>query len=51
MLIASNAHIEEAFKSVQQSIMTIIKNCGSEDWIVNETIAYFISSIKIVLRF
>ena len=33
-LIASNSDINEAFKSMHQSIMTKIKNYASEDWIV-----------------
>ena len=37
-LISSDSDIDEAFKSMHQSIMTKIKNCASEDWIVIEII-------------
>ena len=33
-LIASDSDIDEAFKSMHQSIITKIKNYASEDWIV-----------------
>ena len=37
-LIASDSDIDEAFKSMHQSIMTKIKNYASEDWIVLEDV-------------
>ena len=37
-LIASDSDIDEAFKSMRQSIMTKIKNYASEDWIVLDVI-------------
>ena len=37
-LIASDSDIDEAFKSMHQSIMTKIKNYACEDWIVLEDI-------------
>ena len=36
-LIASDSDIDEAFRSMHQSIMTKIKNSASKDWIVSET--------------
>ena len=33
-LIASDSDIDGAFKSIPQSIMTKIRNCAGEDWIV-----------------
>ena len=44
-LIASDLDIDEAFKSMHQSIMTKIKHYASEDWIVIEKIVKH--SIKI----
>ena len=37
-LIASDSDIDEAFKSMHQSIMTKIKNYACEDWIVLDAI-------------
>ena len=37
-LIASDSNIDEAFKSMCQSIMTKIKNYPSEDWVVLDVI-------------
>ena len=37
-LIASDSNIDEAFKSMRQSIMTKIKNYASEDWVVLDVI-------------
>ena len=37
-LIVSDSEIDEAFKSMHQSIMTKIKNYGSKDWIVLDVI-------------
>ena len=37
-LIASTSDIDEAFKSMHQSIMTKIKNHACEDWIVFDVI-------------
>ena len=37
-VIASNSDIDEAFKYMHQSIMTKIKNCAYEDWIVLDVI-------------
>ena len=37
-LIVSDSDIDEAFKSMHQSIMTKIKNYASEDWIVLEDV-------------
>ena len=37
-LIASVSDIDEAFKSMHQSIMTKIKSYACEDWIVLDTI-------------
>ena len=44
-LIASDSEIDEAFKSMHQSIMTKIKNYACEDWIISDVI------IKHSLRF
>ena len=43
-LIVTDSEIDEALKSIHQSIMTKIKNSASEDWIIIETIV--IHSIK-----
>ena len=40
-LTASDSEIVEAFKSMHQSIITIIKNCASKDWVVIETTVKF----------
>ena len=37
-LIASDSDIDEAFKSIHQSIMTKIKNYACKDWIVLDVI-------------
>ena len=37
-LIASDSGIDEAFKSMHQSIMTKIKNYDSKDWVVFDVI-------------
>ena len=37
-LIASDSDIDEAFKSMHQSIITKIKNYACEDWIVLDAI-------------
>ena len=37
-LIASDSGIDEAFKSMHQSIMTKIKNYASKDWVVFDVI-------------
>ena len=37
-LIPSDSYIDEAFKSIHQSIMTKIKNYACEDWIVLDVI-------------
>ena len=37
-LIASDLHIDEAFKSMHQRIMTKIKNYACKDWIVLDVI-------------
>ena len=37
-LIASDSDIDEAFKSMHQSIMTKIKNYACKDWIVLDVI-------------
>ena len=37
-LIANNSEIDEAFKSMDQSIMTKIKNYAYKDWILLDTI-------------
>ena len=37
-LIANNSEIDEAFKSMDQSIMTKIKNYADKDWILLDTI-------------
>ena len=44
-LTASDSDIDEAFKSMHQSVMKKIKNYPREDWIVTETIVKH--SIKI----
>ena len=43
-LIASDSDIDEAFKSMHQSIMVKIKNSDSEDWVVEAIVKH---SIKI----
>ena len=44
-LIASDSDIDEAFKSMYQSIITKIKNYASEDWIVLDVIIKYIIKI------
>ena len=46
-LIASDSEIDEAFKSMHQSIMTKTKNCADKDWIVlNAIIKHSIKIFK-----
>ena len=44
-IIAGESDIDEAFKSMHQSIMTRIKKFASEDWVVTERIVKHIIKI------